>query len=284
MADRTWVGGHNGNNALTAANWSPAGVPQPGDNLTVVTGTLDIAHTNLAGDVVHLQDAAEGGGPIVLDLNGKANIGVAGSLFFGDNPTINASGFDRLDASGGLSAITGTINLADHSHLVVTGRLEFAYTDFLHGPDDSTLINNGIIQTEDGTVSVPVRGTGTLGFSGYHDGHGFSQINAAISHGQTIALNPAVFGMTLDLTDPSTFHGTLDIVQPSFVSDGFVSVVLDGIKATSFALKGDRLTLKDGHQTVDTLRLADPGNVSISASYGPNSTTLDFLPPPATTT
>jgi hypothetical protein len=68
MTDRTWIGGDDANNALAANNWSPAGTPQPGDDLTIVTGTLDIAHTNLAGDVLNLQDATEGGGSVVLDL------------------------------------------------------------------------------------------------------------------------------------------------------------------------------------------------------------------------
>ena len=224
MTARTWVGGNDDNNALAAANWSPAGTPQMGDDLTVVTGTLNIANTNLAKNVLNLQDATEGGGPVVLNLNGNARVGVAGSLFFGDNPTFNVTGFDRLDASGGLSAITGSIDLAKHSHLVVTGSLEFVYTDSLSGAAGSSIVNNGTIETEDGLVSVAVRGTGTLGFSGYHDGAGVSEITSAISHGQTIALDPAVFGMTLTLTHPDTFHGILDIIQPPFPSSGDVSV------------------------------------------------------------
>lgn len=284
MTARTWVGGNDDNNALAAANWSPAGTPQMGDDLTVVTGTLNIANTNLAKNVLNLQDATEGGGPVVLNLNGNARVGVAGSLFFGDNPTFNVTGFDRLDASGGLSAITGSIDLAKHSHLVVTGSLEFVYTDSLSGAAGSSIVNNGTIETEDGLVSVAVRGTGTLGFSGYHDGAGVSEITSAISHGQTIALDPAVFGMTLTLTHPDTFHGILDIIQPPFPSSGDVSVVLDGVKATSFDVKGNRLILKDGHHVVDTLNLANPRAASISATYGTSSTTLAFLPAQANAT
>jgi hypothetical protein len=39
MTARTWIGGTNGNNAMKAANWSPAGVPQHGDTLNASTGT-----------------------------------------------------------------------------------------------------------------------------------------------------------------------------------------------------------------------------------------------------
>jgi hypothetical protein len=91
MATRTWAGGHNGNDALTADNWSPAGVPQPGDNLTVVTGTLNITKTDLAGNKLNLLDDAVGAGPVVLDLNGKARIEAGGSLNFGDPLTVNAT-------------------------------------------------------------------------------------------------------------------------------------------------------------------------------------------------
>ena len=278
MTDRTWVGGSDSNNALAAANWSPAGTPQRGDDLTVVTGTLNIANTNLAGNVLNLEDGAEGGGAVVLNLNGNASVGVAGSLFFGDDPTFNVAGVDLLNASGGLSAIDGTFDLASHAYLVVTGSLEFAYSDSLSGAAGSAIVNNGTIQTENGMVSVAVSGRGTLGFSGYHDGAGTSEITAAISQGQTIALNPAAFGMTLTLTNPDTFHGILDIVQPPVPSSSDVSVVLDGIKATSFDVKGNRLILSDGHRVVDTLNLANPGAVSISATYGTSSTTLSFLP------
>src|SRR6185437_3015430 len=98
MAVRTWVGGHNGNDALTADNWSPAGVPQLGDNLTVVTGTLNITKTDLAGNKLNLLDDAVGAGPVVLDLNGKARIEAGGSLNFGDPLTVNATGRDSLRA------------------------------------------------------------------------------------------------------------------------------------------------------------------------------------------
>jgi hypothetical protein len=263
---------------MAAANWSPSGTPQPSDNLTVVSGTLEISRTDLAGNVLNLQDSVVAGGPVVLDLNGDARVGVQGSLFFGDNPTINAAGSDRVDASGGLGAVQGTINLADHAHLIVTGTMQFAYTDTLAGPANAILTNNGTIKTENGNVSVAVNGNGTLGFSGYHDGHGFSLISAPIAGGQTVDLDAAVFGMTMTLTDPGDFHGLLKITQsPSVGSAGDVSVVLEGVRATSFPVHGDQLMLKNGHRTVDTLRIDNVGSVPISASFGTDSTTLTFL-------
>src|SRR5690242_12983500 len=111
MTNRTWMGGHDGNDAGSSANWSPAGAPQRGDNLTVVDGTLAISRTDLAGDVLHLtQDySVVPMGPIVLDLNGNTKLGVDGWHFAGEQ--INVAGENRLDASGGLSGIFGTIDL-----------------------------------------------------------------------------------------------------------------------------------------------------------------------------
>ena len=170
---------------------------------------------------------------------------MAGSLFYGDNPTFNVAGYNRLCASGGLTAIDGSINLAANSHLVVTGSLEFTYADSLSGPANSVLVNNGTIQTADGVVSAPVKGHGTLGFFSYHDGRGEAEITSSIAHGQTVALNPAYLGINLTLTDPSTFHGILDITQQSGASQDTASVVLDGIQSTSFDVMGDRIILKD---------------------------------------
>jgi hypothetical protein len=144
MTSKTWIGGHAGNAAGSAANWSPTGAPQPGDNLTVVTGTLEIGG-HLAGDTLHLNDTTVSGGPVVLDLNGSARVGIDGSLNFGDPLSVNARGQDYLDAAGGFNAIKGSINLADHARLVVTGSMTFYYGGSLTGGVGSKLTNHGTL-------------------------------------------------------------------------------------------------------------------------------------------
>jgi len=137
MTPRTWIGGHDGNDAGSAANWLPSGAPQHGDNLTVVDGTLEISRADLAGDVLHLtQDFTVAPKPVVLDLSGNARVGIGGSHY---GAQINVVGEDRLDAAGGLSGIFGTIDLAAHSHLVFTGQLNFVYGTALVGDSHSTI-------------------------------------------------------------------------------------------------------------------------------------------------
>ena len=114
-----------------------------------------------------------------MDLNGNARISVDGSRTYGDDPTVNVTGNDSLDATGGLHGIFGTINLSDHAHLVVTGQMSFAgYAMGINGGAHSILTNNGIIETADGNISAALNGHGTLSLSGYHDGTGFSDQRA----------------------------------------------------------------------------------------------------------
>jgi hypothetical protein len=268
MAIRTWAGGHNGNDALTADNWSPAGVPRPGDNLTVITGTLNITKTDLAGNKLNLLDDAVGAGPVVLDLNGKARIEAGGSLNFGDPLTVNATGRDSLRADD-IFTISGTVDVAAHSDLVVTGSMSFAYFATLEGAGKIT--NNGTITMADATISAPITGHGVLALHQYHNGVGTQTISGSVSSGQDVQLGGGFYGTVLTLADPSSFHGSLDIVRgPS------VAVVLNGVDATGFDLRGHSLTLLNGCTPVDRLRLSNPDAVSISLYQTPNGTGISF--------
>jgi len=48
-----------------------------------------------------------GGGRPCLDLGGGARVAIDGSLQFGDPLTVNVTGIDRLDATGGFDFIGG---------------------------------------------------------------------------------------------------------------------------------------------------------------------------------
>jgi hypothetical protein len=250
MTARTWVGGQDGgNNAVSPNNWSPTGAPQPGDNLTVVTGTLDITGpSDLAGNTLHLQDEAIGGGPVVLDLNANgAAAAIDGSLNFGDGLIVNATGQDYLDALGGFNDIGGSINLADHAHLFMTGgEIQFFYGGYLAGGEGSKLTN-----------------------------YGYAGISAPVTSAQTVELNPGSVGMTLTLFDPADFHALLSVHQVT--GRGNVSVKVKGVQADGFAiLPGDRVMLTAGGVPVDMLRVANSGAVPITSSFDASGTTLTF--------
>ena len=203
----------------------------------------------------------------VLNFPAQSSIGVAGT-----RAQFDVTGNDVINDSG--YAISGTIDLAANSHLVVTGNLNFVYTDQLIGDPTGSITNNGSIMTMNGIVSVPVDGNGTLGFGGYHDGMGISSISAPIGSNQTVQLDPHSFGMRLTLADPADFHGLLN-VMPNPLPGGDVSVVLSGVKADGFVVNGEQLTLFNAGQVVDTLRVSNPGSVPITADFGAD-TTLTF--------
>ena len=49
MTDRVWLGAR-GDRAANPGNWSPKGVPQPGDALAMTQGTMSIKDDDLAGN------------------------------------------------------------------------------------------------------------------------------------------------------------------------------------------------------------------------------------------
>ena len=40
MTARTWIGGKSNNQVTDPSNFSPMGAPEPGDNLTITSGTM----------------------------------------------------------------------------------------------------------------------------------------------------------------------------------------------------------------------------------------------------
>jgi hypothetical protein len=290
MTTRTWIGGNDGNAAASAANWSPTGAPQPGDDLTIATGTIEIGG-RLKGDTLHLTDQALNDGPVTLDLDGNARVSIDGSRITGDPLNINVHGTDYLDASvqvGG-GTFAGGINLADHSHLFLTGSMRFAYGGQITGGVGSKLTNNGTLDLGSrnsplgtpnlihpllGTVSTPINGDGELVFHGYHDGQGYAGISAPVAASQTIELSPEFFGLQMTLGDPGDFHGLLKIDPPRGSHD--VDVVVKGVVADNFSVRGNNVLLTDGGRPVDLLRVANAGSMQITPTFAPDATMLTF--------
>ena len=94
------------------------------------------------------------------------------------------------------------------------GRIRFYYGGAITGGRGSALTNNGRIEMTNGTVSVPVDGTGTLAFDGYHSAQGYAKIIAPIAATQTVELNPEFLGLNMALADPGDFRALLKIDAP----------------------------------------------------------------------
>lgn len=280
---RTWIGGGD-NRASDPNHWvdsnNQPGGPQPGDTLIMNTGTINISHRDLAGDTLTLI-----GSQNTINLD-KADLKLQGSTEQqqGVNFTLNARGhndsLEMISQSGtGLGILTfATINLADHTHLLMKGNLQFASGYFIDGGPGSEIINQGSITSGrrgSHTISTNIAGHGSITLNGATSESSNYDINGKVGVGQTFELVPALQQTTLIIEQPGTFHGLLDL-SGSFASEVHTRVVLEGLTATSYSVKGDKLNLYNGHKIVDTLRLNNPTSQPFSVGATGSGVVLQF--------
>ncbi len=144
-----------------------------------------------------------------------------------------------------------TINLAANS--IWIGGFTAMPGDLFNISGRGVWDNNITTYTDQNTnVGVDVIGAGTIEA---HQAH--SQGQLTFLHGVSVAATQTVkvdgyqlygseFG-DVEIQSPSLYHAMTDI--------GFGQIILDGLKATSYSLKNDLLTLFNGKSVVDTLRL-----------------------------
>ncbi len=227
MVARTWNGGA-GNDASNPNDWSPAGAPQPGDSLTIGSGTIDVSGNDLAGDTLSVSPyTASGGsevadiatnGPATLDLSvllGTANVTVAPGSVLTLNAQVNAG---YLNVSGGTLSFIGTSSF-DAYKTVLSDRLT---------------------------------GNGTLDLYGGNATGAFLEVNGPVGSGLTFNISSNGAGDAgLQIDHPGKFHGDIQL------QSGFAAFI--GLQATSADLSGDILALFNGAQLVDSVRLTNPG-------------------------
>ena len=189
MSGLFWIGGTDGD-AMSPLNWSPgspmhASAVVAGEYLWVASGSPSFTRTNMFGDTINYQNTFAGY-PVGMNLNGGDNIKVAGNAVMGAPMTVNVAGTDTLNATPGLNVAQGTVDLAAHAHLTVTGVMSFIY-DAWNGAQGSMLTNTGIIVTHgNAQISTLVNGKGMLAFSAFDGGGpGLDTISAPIGSGQT---------------------------------------------------------------------------------------------------
>jgi len=246
MAARTWLGGR-GNNAATAADWSPNGAPQPGDTLTMTHGTINIGAnnplgagwltvtgnatvnlTNTTGDRLNFTGAYQH--PVLKDTVNLANseVWITGHQA---NITIKASGYSHLfmypDVPRGAN-LSATINN--------TGVLDGVFSGY-----SSYRINGGILQNDSqasatvpwtfgssgagfggttATINADVIGTGGWFLSTEHGSAGKLEFMQSVGEGQTVNLGDGAYGWsTLQIDKPGQFHGAIGFNAPDSVID-----------------------------------------------------------------
>lgn len=293
---RTWIGG-NGRYA-NAGDWSPAGMPRPGDTAVIDSGTVTAQDRAIDGVALVLDGASTQTEPdLILDnVTLDAASGIAettpGFPFPSDfatvtvrNTVVSAAPITLFGSRGDAHL---TIDLGAHSTFVNDASFGNAgFLDIEAGGASSSFVNNGTVSTvvDPLTVNAPTSGSGTFDIVGatgkqsgqltFGDGVG-TEIKVAFT-GQAAA-------PTLVLDKPLSFLGSIAYdpvdVFPGPGPTGQL-VYLPNTAVTSETYASNRLTLFDGGTVVGRLNIVGnfrPANFSFqTASRG--GTDLLFTAP-----
>lgn len=171
--------------------------------------------------------------------------------------TINVHGVTEMQLRAEWHDNTN-VNLAVHSKWI---------GGFGNGPGDimtikgaGTFDNQSSFVNGTGIIGVNVVGTGTFTVTEAHSS-GKLEFMHSVSAGQTVDVQASAYFPqhgTVQIDDPHAYHAQTNL--------GFGEVILEGLKATSYSLKDDLLTLFKGHAVVDTMRL----NVAKIGGFAPS--------------
>jgi hypothetical protein len=266
MVTRSWIGGFSNDSLYTAADWSPAGTPAPGDALRMGNGTASLDGGNLAGDMLAIDADASPAQPYTatVNLSGGAELSalVSHTALVQQQVMFNVAGQTTLNLqvqANSLANTTITENIAPDS------TLSGSFPANGHGPSvtvnaaDGTahFANTGDSGIANGVavVNADVIGTGSftaLPFSGI-------MFMDSVGTGQTV--NSDGFDR-ITISRPDLFQGLVN-----FAGGPTNTIDLLGVAADSYSYQDDMLSLYQGGQVVDTLRLhADSSQFQVTES------------------
>ena len=256
MTARAWVGTAT-NLAADPNGWSPVGAPQAGDFLIMSTGTINITNDDLAGDTLNfVAPTPPPFQPFQVNVNlanGTANLGFESNQF-----ALAVSGAVTTHFVGGDGVgFNGGINLADNTDVTFTGTSSFIAGLSINS-NNGTFTNNGTIVDSVGTLTAKLDGNGHYTLTRVHDGPGRVEVNgsAASTVGFTLSGDTGGFYASLIIDQPAQFDApitVLDTTPSGQPADAILT--LRGITATGYAYQGNTLTLLNGNDVVDTVKL-----------------------------
>ena len=232
---RTWIGGGD-NHANRVADWSPHGVPQHGDTLTMANGTrMNLTGNQLAGDALNVPN--------------------------GSTATINISGVTSLNLNDGSSlgpAANTTVNLAAHSEWI--GGFNVVPLSHLVANGTGTIDNTSSTVTGTAIINPDVVGNGTITVARSHGDNGRLEFLHGVSAGQTVNVTEAYGigrGGTVTVDDVKDFHATTNL--------SLGDLLLKGVTASSYAFEGNTLILNTTKGALDLTVNNSPSPVGFPA-------------------
>lgn len=244
MANLTWVAGAAGH-WLDQGNWVPAGVPGPGDTLTVQSGSPAMASITIVGEIIRLL------GPVTLSLlsatfepgpNGAVNIYVSGGD--DENPThatIEFAGTNSflgnifVEAAGG-GSLTINGKSPDSTFVIEEKAFLFGSQESLLSLASGRFTNNGIIHIEG--VGVIGEAATLVGSGGWIELDSGARLEVDGTVGARQSVNFGDGTATLVLTDPATFKATIGLTDR-----GGDRIILEGMRARSADFEDGTLSL-----------------------------------------
>lgn len=225
ITTRVWLGGGD-NAASDPNNWSPLGVPQPGDALRISNAAMiDVAGNDLAGDTLTVNTTNSV--PVTINTSGNAQLNLAVNF---SGPSVDLAASD-----------TTTLNLSMiHGNLNTTG-------------DTIQFIGNSVISASAVHFNNTLTGDATVALGGGLGEGTSAEINGSVEQGLTFDIGRVA---ALRIDHPDQFAGVLNF------GNGFPlhSVLLEGLTATSGELQNGVLNLFNGDQLIDSTRVT--GNTS----------------------
>jgi hypothetical protein len=275
VANRTWIGGGN-NRADNPNDWSPSGVPLPGDIL-ILNGPgvpINIQGNDLAGDTLFMGGITNE----TVNLSHNAVVSAVQENNLVPPTTINVSGSDTLKLSSGEATHPsgGTINLDPHAKLTIALNL-IRENWTIKGGADTNVINDqsSVLNGANVTIAPDVLGKGSFTVAsgavpgGTLPGH-LEFIHRA-SKGQTITLGDSQAGGVLKLDRPDEFHGSVVIQDNSLID------LLQLAGADSYAYKDDILKLYEHNKVIDKLHVTNDSSTASSKLVVAKSSTDVFI-------
>lgn len=284
MANKTWIGGFNGDDIFTAQDWSPAGVPSAGDSLTLEFGSATLRNATLPG--LAFGGVALDPQPAILNLVGATKTGVGGGAFNGTHGIINITGIADLSVGLLSSYVPSTLieNVGQNSAVIET--LSMGSRDFVTvnaADSSSTFIHLGETRVSGGShlvINPNVVGAGTFDLDPVGRlGYSTLEFGGNVGRGETINVS-FQGGLTVD--HAKGFNAQINLGDvPKGLGGGFGGSYVnfkDILSADSYSYQNDLLSFYKGNTAINQFSFsATPG--SFTATEGPGGvyvSTNDF--------
>jgi hypothetical protein len=288
MATRTWIGGGN-NRASNENDWTPTGVPQAGDVLTVgspgaaqspytlnvhgndlagdrlaigapfiprLTTTINLAHKATVTATVWNADATfnlSQHSALNLEIDSGAHVGTASAV-------VNLSGADRLTLINNDSPVTVNLNPGARWHGTLTmgffGQPVRGLTAVTGGSNTAFKNNGASLIGYDNTATI---NTDVVGHGSFDVVSNFTFARPKLEFMQSVGSHQSVSDAgLLQIDKPDEFHAAVTLKSAPAGSSLPAEIDLMGLAtADSYSYQNDMLRIFSGSQVIDRLRLHD---------------------------